>query len=71
MQPVLIGQQLRIGFIALKMIQKGDELFFNYHIKDKDIEWRNADAKKIGTTLQDGKCKNKEITYTYTLFKTV
>ncbi|XP_065919567.1 uncharacterized protein [Dysidea avara] len=53
MQPVLIGQQLRIGFIALKMIQKGDELFFNYHIKDKDIEWRNADAKKIGTTLQD------------------
>ena len=56
-QPVMIGQKLRIGFVAKRTIQREEELFFNYCIKDKEIGWLDADAKKIATTLQDGMYK--------------
>ena len=54
MQPVMIGDKLRIGFVALKAIKKGEELFFDYGIRGKEIQWQNTNAKKIATTLQVG-----------------
>ena len=56
MPPVMIGSppktRLRIGFVAKTHIAKGDELFFNYEVKDQEIKWLKDDAKAIGTTLQ-------------------
>ena len=57
MPPVMIGSpppkiRLRIGFVAKTHIAKGDELFFNYEVKDQEIEWLKDDAKAIGITLQ-------------------
>jgi len=57
MHPAMVGEKLRIGFVANKSIQKGEELFFNYCIKDKDLEWLKTDAKKIASTIQDGAYK--------------
>jgi len=57
MHPVMIGEKLRIGFVALRSIRQDEELFFNYCIKDKDLEWLKTDAKRIASTMQDGTCK--------------
>lgn len=54
MKPVMIGDKLRIGFVALKAIKKGEELFFDYGIRGEGILWQNTNAKKIATTMQDG-----------------
>ena len=57
MPPVMIDappkSRLRIGFVARTRIEEGDELFFNYGVKDSQIPWLKVDAKSIGTTLQD------------------
>lgn len=57
MKPVKIGEppnsQLKIGFVAKKNIKAGEELFFNYGIKDPNIEWLSTNAKKMGTSLQE------------------
>lgn len=58
-QPVMIGkpphQRLRIGLVAKGKINRGEEQFFDYGIRDKDIPWLKADAKLIGTTFHKGK----------------
>ena len=59
MPPVLIGKpttttkdNLKIGFVAKKDIANGDELFFNYGLKnDPEFPWISSDAKDIGTSL--------------------
>ena len=39
--------QLKIGFIAKQEIHVGEELFFDYGIKDPDIPLLKTDAKKL------------------------
>jgi len=41
--------------LALGASKKVQDLFFDYGIRDKDIAWANADAKKMAKMLQDGK----------------
>ena len=57
-RPVRIGTQtngrLRIGLVAKCQILKGQELFFDYGIKDESIPWLKTDAKKIGIMINQG-----------------
>lgn len=66
MPPVMIGappkSRLRIGFVAKQGINEGDELFFDYGVKDSDIPWLKDDAKAIGTTLQQLESKLSKTT---------
>ena len=59
MHPVMIGKppqrRLRVGLVAKCHIKSGEELFYNYGIKDQRIPWLKSDAKKIVTTLDKGK----------------
>ena len=54
MPPVKIGvspkSQLNIGFAAKTNIQAGEQLFFDYGIKDSDLPWHSTNAKKVATT---------------------
>ena len=56
MPAVMIGEppnsQLKIGFVAKRDIEAGEELFWNYGIKDQDLAWLSTDAKKVMTTIQ-------------------
>ena len=55
MKPVMVGdppsQKLQIGFVARRDIEMGEELFFNYGLKEKNIPWAVTDAKKVATKL--------------------
>ena len=46
MQPIFVAGKVRIGFVAKTTICKGDELYFDYGIRRKDIVWLTTDAKK-------------------------
>ena len=71
-RPVMIGRppkrRLRIGLVAKCHIKKGTELFFDYGIQDDDFPWLQCDAKKIGTTYDQG---NQNLIYdSYTMLVT-
>ena len=65
MKPVMVGNppnnRLRIGFVAKTDIKKGEELFFDYGIRDSSIPWLVTDAKKIGTTMESLVTDDKKI----------
>ena len=64
MKPVMVGeppsQRLRIGFVARRSIARGDELFFNYGVKDKNLPWLTANAKESATTLKAARRASKK-----------
>ena len=68
MKPVMVGdppsERLRIGFVARRYINKGEELFFNYGIKDKQLPWSTTNAKKAATTLQKINSTSKQVCVT-------
>ena len=47
-----LSQRLRIGFVARQSIARGEELFFNYGVKDKNLPWLTTNAKEVATTLK-------------------
>ena len=65
MKPVMVGdppnQKLRVGFVAKKPIQQGEELFFNYGLREKNISWAVTDAKKVAKQLPSLKTSKHKI----------
>ena len=51
MRPVVTGvgkkRKPKVGFTAVCHINKGDELFFDYGIRNKELPWTNTDAKTL------------------------
>ena len=47
MKPVNIDGQLRIGFVAKCSIKTGEELFYDYGVRDKGIPWLVSNAKDM------------------------
>jgi len=51
MCPVVTGVGKRrkpgVGFTAVSHIKKGDELFFDYGIRDRELPWTFTDAKNL------------------------
>ena len=52
MKPVMMAGRLRIGFVAKRNISKGEELFYDYGVRDKDIPWLVSDGKAMANTKQ-------------------
>ena len=44
--------QLNIRLVAKTNIQAGEQVFFDYGIKDPDLPWISTHAKKVARTLQ-------------------
>ena len=48
MKPVMVGEppseRLRFGFVARRSIARGEELFFNDGVNDKDLPWLTTNA---------------------------
>ena len=57
MKPAMVEspsmKRLRIGFVAKSSIKCGDELFYDYGIRDPEILWLSTDAKKVSTTIKE------------------
>ena len=53
-QPLMIKGKLKIGLVARSFIKKGEELFFDYGVRDKDLPWLKTDAREVGVTLDQG-----------------
>ena len=51
MKPVHIDIQLRIGFVAKSNI-KTEELFYDYGVRDKEIQWLVSNAKAMAKAKQ-------------------
>lgn len=51
MKPVMIGGRLRIGFVAKRHIAKGEELFYDYGIRDRDIPWLKSDGRVLAEPI--------------------
>ena len=49
-KPVYMTGRLRIGFVAKRNIVAGEELFYDYGIRDKEIPWLISDAKAMVQT---------------------
>ena len=51
MRPVVTGvgkkRKPKVGFTAVCHINKGDELFFDYGIRNKELPWTYTDAKTL------------------------
>ena len=51
MRPVVTGKgkkrKPRVGFTALRHIKEGEELFFDYGIRNKELPWTYTDAKNL------------------------
>ena len=66
MKPVRIEERLRIGFVAKHDIKEGEELFYDYGVRDKDIPWLISDGKAMtceskrpSSTAAEKKQKNR------------
>ena len=51
MKPICINGSLRIGLVAKRDISHGEELFFDYGIRDKEIPWLITKPKKSKTKV--------------------
>lgn len=56
MKPVFIEGRLRIGFVAKRHIKAGEELFYDYGVRDKEIPWLISDGKAMAQET----CKIKD-----------
>ena len=50
MKPVVIAGRLRIGFVAKRNIKAGEELYYDYGVRDKEIPWLISDGKSMAQT---------------------
>ena len=50
MKPVFMTDRLRIGFVAKRNIQAGEELFYDYGVRDQEIPWLISDEKAMVRT---------------------
>ena len=58
-KPIRIGERLRIGFVAKCNIRQGDELFYDYGVRDEEIPWLVSNAKVLQCSKTNKKLKNR------------
>ena len=47
MKPIRIEERLRIGFVGRHDIKEGEELCYDYGVRDKDIDWLISDGRAM------------------------